>query len=187
MRNLARSRPCLSSNCTSVFRPSRCWRPLELVTMARFFRLEHTVEVGFHMGLFSTALSRTTNVEGPHGQLGARLTNGLGRDHADRFTDIHRSRVPGHDHNTLAQIRRFGFTGQNRADLRHFNASFVDDVHIVFANISLRATSTSPVSGWHMSSAAVRPSRRSARVSITSPESTTAVISDLARCRNPLR
>ena len=35
-------------------------------------------------------LRRTTNVERPHGQLGARLTNRLGRDHADRFANVDR-------------------------------------------------------------------------------------------------
>src|SRR5690606_16986147 len=31
---------------------------------------------------------RTTNVEGTHGQLGTRLTDGLGSDNADRLTDV---------------------------------------------------------------------------------------------------
>src|SRR5471032_1526996 len=32
---------------------------------------------------------RTTDVERTHGQLGTRLTDGLGSDNADRFTDVH--------------------------------------------------------------------------------------------------
>ncbi len=41
--------------------------------------------------LLGTALRRATDVEGPHGQLGARLTDRLGRDDADRFADVHRT------------------------------------------------------------------------------------------------
>ena len=32
--------------------------------------------------------ARTTDVEGPHGELSARLANGLRRDHADSLTGI---------------------------------------------------------------------------------------------------
>jgi hypothetical protein len=43
----------------------------------------------------SDHLRRTADVEGPHGQLGARLADGLGRDHADAspmFTFVPRAR-----------------------------------------------------------------------------------------------
>src|SRR4029434_7057284 len=36
-------------------------------------------------------LGGAADVEGPHGQLRARLADGLGGDDADRFTDVHRS------------------------------------------------------------------------------------------------
>src|SRR6185437_2164650 len=34
-------------------------------------------------------LRRTTDVEGAHGELGTRLADGLRRDDADRFADVH--------------------------------------------------------------------------------------------------
>src|SRR5690606_28112416 len=37
-------------------------------------------------GLLGATLGRTTDVEGPHRELGARLTDGLGGDDADRLT-----------------------------------------------------------------------------------------------------
>ena len=39
---------------------------------------------------------RAADVEGPHGQLGARLADGLGGDNADGFADLHQLAVgPG--------------------------------------------------------------------------------------------
>ena len=47
-----------------------------------------TVGLGFHRAGNRGTRSRTTDVEGPHGQLGTRLTDGLGGDDADRFTGV---------------------------------------------------------------------------------------------------
>src|SRR5690606_7827128 len=45
----------------------------------------------FHLNAVSSGgpACRTTDVERTHGQLGTRLTDGLGSDNADRFTDVH--------------------------------------------------------------------------------------------------
>ena len=42
----------------------------------------------FHVAGSSRTRSGTTDVEGTHRQLRARLTDGLGGDDADRFTDV---------------------------------------------------------------------------------------------------
>ena len=47
-----------------------------------------TVGLGFHRAGDRRTRSRTTDVEGPHGQLGTRLTDGLGGDDADRFAGV---------------------------------------------------------------------------------------------------
>src|SRR5690606_10735342 len=53
----------------------------------------HQLDAAFIIGLDAgddrAALRRTADVEGPHGQLGARLADRLRRDDADRFADIH--------------------------------------------------------------------------------------------------
>ena len=36
----------------------------------------------------SSPRCRTTDMEGTHGQLGARFTNGLGGNHTNRFADV---------------------------------------------------------------------------------------------------
>src|SRR5699024_294738 len=65
----------------------------------------------------------TTLVEGTHGQLGTRLTNGLSSNNTDCFADIDQlARSHG-----LAVARRtdagWGLTSQNRADLDLWDAS----------------------------------------------------------------
>ena len=54
----------------------------------------------------------TTGVEGPHGELGTRLTDGLGRDDADGFTQVHQLVVGQSPAVALPADRTGGFAGQ---------------------------------------------------------------------------
>ena len=67
-----------------------------------------------------------TNMEGPHGQLGSRLTNGLRRDNTHSFTHVNwRTRAPGRGHNRQHRRRILGFTSQQRSGSRTvFNTGF---------------------------------------------------------------
>src|ERR1019366_6421964 len=54
------------------------------------FERNGTVMAGFDAGLLGTALRRAADVEGAHGQLGARLADRLRGDHTHRLTDVDR-------------------------------------------------------------------------------------------------
>src|SRR5690606_16698631 len=59
-----------------------------------------------------------TNVEGPHGQLRARLTDRLRRNNADSLTDIHHRPTRKVAPVTLGTDAIFCLTGQRAADTR---------------------------------------------------------------------
>src|SRR5690606_3552060 len=71
---------------------------------------------GFHTRLLGAALSGPANVEGPHGQLRSRLTDGLGGDDADRLTNIDRGTAGQVTAVALAADASAGFTGQGGAN-----------------------------------------------------------------------
>ena len=79
-------------------------------------------------------LRRTTNVERPHGQLRARLTDRLGRDHADRLAHIDR-RSAG----KVAPVTRradtvFRFACQRRANFDAHQIGFFNRAQMFFRN-----------------------------------------------------
>ena len=88
----------------------------------------------FHRTLFRTTLRGTTDMEGAHRQLRARLTDGLRGDHTDRLTNIHR-RTAGKvtaiakAANALARI-----AGQHRADLHLLHARTFDSLRLHLIN-----------------------------------------------------
>ncbi len=50
--------------------------------------LERPLGTGFQRGLLGLPRRGTTDMEGPHGQLGARLADRLGGNDADRFAEV---------------------------------------------------------------------------------------------------
>ena len=70
-----------------------------------------------HLGANHAGLSgrHTAGVESPHGELRSRLTNGLGRDDADGFTQINQFVMGQSPAVALAANGAVGFTGEGRA------------------------------------------------------------------------
>ena len=60
-------------------------------------------------------------MEGTHGQLGARLTDGLCCNHTDSFTDTYRCAVGQIAAVTVRTYTVFSFTGQHGTDTHRFN------------------------------------------------------------------
>ena len=73
------------------------------------------IEFRFDRGSFADR-RRAANVEGPHGQLVARLADRLGSNHADRFTDVDRRPTGQIAAVTFAADAASGFAGQDRTD-----------------------------------------------------------------------
>src|SRR6478735_9209724 len=71
-------------------------------------------------------LCRAADVEGPHRQLGARLTDRLGGNDADRFTDVHRRTASKITAVALAADALLRGADQRRADLHALQAQFLD-------------------------------------------------------------
>src|ERR1700691_1875780 len=84
------------------------------------------VERRLDRGLLGTALHRAADVEGAHGELGARFADRLGGDDADRLADI--------DHGAASQVAAIalaakpdgGFASQHRTDDHRVYAGTVD-------------------------------------------------------------
>src|SRR3546814_6050049 len=77
---------------------------------------ERAVDRRFQRRLFGH-LRRAADVEGPHRKLRARLTDRLGRDHADRFAHVHRRTAREITPITGGAHARLGFADQRTADL----------------------------------------------------------------------
>src|SRR6185369_6994733 len=88
----------------------------------------------FDRRLFRTALHRTADVEGTHGQLGARLADRLGGDDADRFADVHHGAAGKITPVALAADAALAFASQHRADLHLLEAGALDDVDFFFGD-----------------------------------------------------
>ena len=89
----------------------------------------HTVGLGFHLAGSSGSRRGATDVEGPHGQLGARLTNRLGSNHAHGFAGIHQLAATQITAVALGAQTIAGFAGQRRAHLDFVDAQGVDIVN----------------------------------------------------------
>jgi hypothetical protein len=118
----------------------------------------------------STLLGRTADVEGPHGQLGAGLTNGLGGNNTDGLADV--------DHVTAAEIAAIalgadtalGLTGQHRTDHDLINAGGLDSFHPVLGDFLIHGRGLRPVWDRHIFKGHT-PKIRSPMRTITSPPS----------------
>ena len=80
---------------------------------ARHFGADHTGFSGGH----------TTGVEGPHGELGSRLTDRLGRDDADGFTQVDQFVVSQCPAVALTANGTVGFAGERRTHTHGLHAS----------------------------------------------------------------
>src|SRR5690606_2584414 len=76
--------------------------------------------------LLGAALGGAADVEGAHGELGARLADRLRGDNANRLADIDRRSAREVAAVALAADTRLGLAGQHRADLHHVDAGALD-------------------------------------------------------------
>ena len=88
-------------------------------------RLAAELDGARHLGANHTGFSsgHTTGVEGPHGELGSRLTDRLGRDDADGFTQVDQFVVGQRPAVALAANGTVGFTGERRTHTHGLDAS----------------------------------------------------------------
>ncbi len=95
-------------------------------------KLQGAVKTRFKSCLFCPPRSSTTDVEGPHGELGTRFTNRLGRNNPNRFTQI--DQVPTSQITTVTKRANTTLTlaCQNRTDLDFFDPCFFDLDHQIF-------------------------------------------------------
>jgi hypothetical protein len=90
-------------------------------------------DAGLDIGLLDTPAGGAADVEGPHGQLGARLADGLGGQNTDGLPHLHTGAVGQIPSVALGTDAAFGTAGQRRADLDTGDAGVFDDHrHIVF-------------------------------------------------------
>ena len=82
--------PDSSTSTISQLRPITTGTPSLLTTTLRFLICTVRIERGLDARLLGAALHRAADVEGAHGELGARLADRLRGDDADRLADIDR-------------------------------------------------------------------------------------------------
>jgi hypothetical protein len=99
--------------------------------------------------LLDTSAGRTTDVEGPHGELCSRFSDGLGgEDIPNGLTHLDRTAVCQIPAVTPGTDAIFGTAGQNRADQDRGNAGVFNFLRIVFIDfVYPPRTITSSVNG----------------------------------------
>ena len=103
------------------------------------------IEGGFHARLLGAALDGAADVEGPHGELGARLADRLGRDDAHRLAD-----VDGGAAGKIAPVAGradavLGLAGQHRADHDQIDAGPVDRLDLLLVDQLAGAQDAGPL------------------------------------------
>src|ERR1700722_17114896 len=90
--------------------------------------LHETVVARFDLRLFGDSRRRAADVERAHGQLCARLADGLRRNEADRFAPFHET--PGRQVTAIATAANSAsrFTSQHRANFDALDASRLNRV-----------------------------------------------------------
>ena len=99
--------------------------------------MHHAVIFRLDLRLFEHLARRTADMECPHGQLRARLADGLGRDDADRFAQLGqlaRGKVASVTHHAHAAPR---LTGQYRPDLYGLDTELDHRVGSYLVNLSV--------------------------------------------------
>src|SRR5690606_10534074 len=89
-------------------------------------------------GLLGATLGRTTDVEGPHRELGARLTDGLGGDDADRLTDGDLAAAGEVTSVALHADAAAGGTGEHRADADLVQTAVLDLADLGLVDLLVR-------------------------------------------------
>ena len=90
------------------------------------------------LGLLHDAAGHAADVEGPQGQLGARLADGLSGDHADRLAHVHHA--PGGQVAAVAvgADPPAGLAGEHGADLDLLDAGLLDPARILLVDLRAR-------------------------------------------------
>ena len=91
---------------------------------------DYAIDRSLDRGLFVDR-GGAANVEGAHGQLGARLANRLGGDHTNRLTQVHRCAAGQVAPITFGAGATLGFAGQHRANLDLRDAGGFNGGHLV--------------------------------------------------------
>src|SRR5574340_766916 len=94
--------------------------------------LNRAVGLGLELAGRRRTRSGAADMEGPHGELGARLADRLRGDHADRFAHVDQISATQVSAVALATQAVARFTGQRRAHLDFVDAERLDDVDHVF-------------------------------------------------------
>src|SRR5690606_8476337 len=79
--------------------------------------------------------SGTADVEGAHGELGARLADRLGGDHADRLADVHLHAAGEVAPVALLADAARRLAGEDRADLHLLEAGVLDEGHLALVDL----------------------------------------------------
>ncbi len=95
--------------------------------------LDGAVEVRLDEGLIDH-LCRSTDVEGTHRELGARLADRLGRDDADRLADVHRRAAGQIAPVALAANAKSRFTGEHRTNAGRLDVCLLDPLDIALVD-----------------------------------------------------
>src|SRR5262249_5356485 len=99
--------------------------------------LHHPRTLGLVLGRLGHAAGRAADVEGAHGELGPRLTDGLGRDDADGFAQLGQAagaEVAAVAHDADAAL---GVTGQGGANADTFQSGFFDLLRELLGNLGV--------------------------------------------------
>ena len=96
------------------------------------------VELGPDLRLLHDARGDAAHMEGPQGELGARLADGLGRDDPHRLADIHHP--PGGQVAAVAARAHaaLGLAGEHRADLDRLDPRLLDPAGVLFGDLRRR-------------------------------------------------
>ena len=122
---LCRSLPSSSTTTTCMLRLMTMSSPWAFFTVLRLIEADRAVMRRFHHRLLGH-LRRAADVERAHGELRARLADGLRRDDADRFADIHLRAAREVAAVAGAANAGAGFARQHRAHLHRLHARLLD-------------------------------------------------------------
>ena len=113
--------------------------PLRFMTMSvpsfflatfTFSELHHAGVAVLHGGLLGAPGGGAADVEGAHGELGARLADGLGGDDADRLADVHLAAAGQVAAVALDADAAPRLAGEHRADLHLVDAGVLDELDL---------------------------------------------------------
>ena len=112
--------------------------PLHVLDRLQVLEAHGAAVSGLHRGLLHALARGPADVEGPHGQLGARLADRLGRDDPDRLPDVHL--MPVGEVSTVALLADApsGMAGQNGADPEPLEPGHLQLLDLLFVDLLVR-------------------------------------------------